>query len=434
MIGWAWLFVIIMSPLAVAEALLARTGVPGDDKGPSGSLTERLRRSDVAYVRLLGKGLFVSLMLCSLTFLGGAHGQGVLDASAHVLPNESATLLLGCGDSCRPCYRRPSTSGDTNRVARGCRFLSPRGCDSLGSIANLSQGLTAIPRGFADAVNGTSAIPPFMGISPGQLFGLVCAGLALPLMAASGLGGALHAGARARATGTQARSAMLGLLVFAMLTTLVGISAQSTGSYFRAQTTTAKVMDLTVYRVIPETASQRAEEDRLFTGVLRILEGELRDRGPVFATDTGRVELGHFSVDGEPADVALRFQDGRLISMLRPQEQGPSTRSVISGVPNPYRRNAQRRYGSLALGPRSWSRQWTRIKVSLTGLLLLLVAGAGAWEWYPRDPHQDFSSSPPHRTRHRPRCLSRPTTSESLLPWLHGAGLSAPDLSRFSQA
>jgi hypothetical protein len=196
-----------------------------------------------------------------------------------------------------------------------------------------------------------------------------------------GLGGALHAGARARTTGVQARAAMLGLVVFALLTTLIGVSAQATSSYFQPMPATADVMDLRVYRVIPETASQRAETDRLFTGLLRVTEGEMRDRGPILATDTGPIEVDRFTFDGEPADVALRYQEGRLVSMLQPQEQG-----LLDEVPIEQWRSLAVSGQMLTGGLEAWLAGLNRgagndsaSRLALMGLLLLLVSGAAAW-------------------------------------------------------
>ena len=127
----------------------------------------------------------------------------------------------------------------------------------------------------------------------------------------------------------------------------------------------------------------------------------------------------------EPADVALRFQDGRLISMLRPQEQGLLDEVSVD------------QWGSLTLTGEmlsadmgAWLSGLDRgagnglaSRLALMGLLLLLVAGAGAWGMaLARSAPKTFPVALRTVLAIVPAASVALTTSESLLPWLHGAG------------
>ncbi|NOY92598.1 MAG: hypothetical protein GXP55_15505, partial [Deltaproteobacteria bacterium] len=96
----------------------------------------------------------------------------------------------------------------------------------------------------------------------------------------------------------------------------------STGAFYEARPSRLPVTETLVVTSAFESVSQRQEQDRRFTGYMRIRDGQTRDAGIYFATERGMIQGMRFRYWGHPADVAVHFEAGRATRIMRPGEQG----------------------------------------------------------------------------------------------------------------
>src|SRR5690606_26082413 len=92
-VAWVWLFTILLAPLRMGEALLARTAPPGKAGKPTGSLAGRLL-AEKGFLSGLGWALLGLVPLAGFAFYGGTHGEAVVDAADELLPGSALALGL----------------------------------------------------------------------------------------------------------------------------------------------------------------------------------------------------------------------------------------------------------------------------------------------------------------------------------------------------
>ena len=381
-IAWSWIFALLVAPIAMAEALMSRTSTPGGGSGPSGSLTRRLWGADSAALRGIGGALLLSAVLVTVFFFAGPQSIALQETIEAVLPGNLVPMLAGASViAAALALAGPARTGALTS------WLGLAGVGALvvtcvwACLADPGRAFSAIPRAFSELFGGAPAVTPFIGATAGQAAVAALVFLLPSLLAPIGIRGGFHALAQARTTRGQAQAAMLGTLAFALLTTLIGMSVQAPGSYYRLESQESSIDSLTLYRGVPETLSQRDETERLYTGVIRVVDGELRDRGPGFATATGGVSDPRFFWEGEPADVALRYVDGQLVTLMRPLEQG-----ILEDSPRDEWARLTVRGEMLPSGASVWTRALRRGtdsplagRLGVMALLILLTVTAAGW-------------------------------------------------------
>ncbi|MCZ7682250.1 MAG: alanine:cation symporter family protein [Sandaracinaceae bacterium] len=271
-IAWVWLFALLLAPLRMAEALLARTAPPGQAGKPQGSLAGRLLAEKGA-LSVLGWALLVLVPLAGLAFYGGTHGEAVVDAAGELLPGSALALGLTVAGAAAvlallPPERAGSILGWIGAVALVVLF----GAALTAFLAEPGRAFGGFGRALLDAIHDAPSVRAFSGATAGEIAFAATLYLLPPAAATGGADGALQAEARA-ATKRQAAVALLAPLAFGLLTTLLGLSFVSTGAFAREVEDTRPLAELTAYRVGFDTVSQRNEEDRLFTGILRVVDG-----------------------------------------------------------------------------------------------------------------------------------------------------------------
>src|SRR5690606_26228849 len=192
--------------------------------------------------------------------------------------------------------------------------------------------------------------------------------------------GALHAEARA-ATKRQAAVALLAPLFFGLLTTLLGLSFVATGTFARVAEDERPVAELTAYRVGFDTVSQRREQDRLFTGILRVVGGSTGVVETELGTERGMVRAPTFEDGGEPGDFMLRYREGRVVEVQRRGALGALERQPLESLAQIRVKGRMLPRGGLLL-----ARSMTRggggeliARAGLAALLVLAAIGAAAW-------------------------------------------------------
>ena len=331
--------------------------------------------------RVVGYVLMALVVLTAFAFVGGVHGEALVDASAQLLPDSMPMTIFGV--AALAAIVAVGGMGRSGNIAGWIALASFAVLLLVGlwaAASNPDRAVGAIGRAFTEAFEGAPPAAPFVGAFAGEIAFAALLYALPPVGAASGLVGGLHSAARARTTRGQAAAAMAGPLVYAVVTTVLCMAFVATGAYWQRVEDRRPVSEVRVYTVAFETASQRAEEDRLYSGYLRIDGGELRDIGPLAGTAQGMIEDPRWLYEGEPANIALHLEDGKPFRMLRFE------RGALHEVPASEIADVQVEGEMLPRGGGILASALTRgtdgeiaPRLALGALILLLAVGAGMW-------------------------------------------------------
>ncbi len=378
-VAWVWLFAILIAPLRMAETLLARTAPPGQAGKASGSLAGRLLTEGGAAAGL-GWALLVLVPLAGLAFYGGTHGEAVMEAADQLLPGSALALGLAVAAvaavlSLAPLDRAGSILGWIAAVALIAFF----GVALTAVLAEPGRAFGGFGRALMDAIYDAPSLRAFSGATAGEIAFAAVLYVLPPVAAPAGVDGALEAEARG-ATKKQAAAALLAPLFFGVLTTLLGLSFVGTSTFAREVEGERPLSELTIYRVGFATVSQRNEEDRLFTGILRVVDGSLGVLETELGTERGMVRAPRFEDRGEPGDFMLRVHDGHVVELQRRGELGALERQPLSDIAD-----IQVKGRMLPRGGRLLAQGMVRgggeilARLGLAALLLLAALGGAAW-------------------------------------------------------
>lgn len=381
-IAWIWLFTFLIAPLRMAEALLARTDAPGKtERAATGSLALRLARDGSGAMRALGLVLAALVALAALGMGGAVHGAAVGDAAARLLPGSETWLVLGVAAvaaifAIGGGARAGAIAGWIGLAALTVLFATA----VWAALSEPSRALGAIARTVGEAIEGAPTATPFVGAFAGEVaFGAIVYALP-PLASTTGVAGALHGLARARTTKAQAAAALLDPFAYAVVATLLGAAFVATGAFYTRVEIERPLDDLAIYAIPFETPSQRAEENRLHTGFMRVIDGQMRDLSLELGTERGMVESPRFEIDGRPANMALHVKDGKVFRFLLPGDQG-----ALSEVPRTELARAVVIGRMLPQGGDLFGAALTRgtgdigSRLALAALLALAAVAAAAW-------------------------------------------------------
>lgn len=315
-IPYLWVFCFVMAPLRYAETLFTGTDAPGGgDASESGSLSRRLLRLGGRW-RIAGMLLALCALVATFAYGGVIQSLALADAAEPLLPGSATILVLGAA----------GVGGLL--AALGKRTLSIAGwLGVVGLVVLLVACLWAIGSapGAAFASLGTAFSAAFDGSPRFEAFGGALVGevtfaallYVLPATAApTGVDGALQStstgGVRA-----QAALSLLGPLGVAVLGTLLCMAMVGSGAYGSSVETRLPLPESIVLKVPAASSSERFEEDRWFTGYMRIRAGQARNPAITYNTTRGSIEDSVLLYNGRAADIALHVQDGRAFRLLR---------------------------------------------------------------------------------------------------------------------
>jgi len=382
-IAWVWLFAFLLAPLRVTETVLARTAPAGKAGTETGSLAGRLLADDQGLLQGLGWALVVLVPLTAFAFFGGTHGTAVLGAAEQLLPGSALALGLGVAVvgglvALAPAKRAGSILGWIAAVSLIALF----GAALVTLFGDLGRGLGGIGRALQDAFYGMPHAGAFSGALAGEIMISAVLYVLPPAAAVGGVDGALQAEARAPTTRSQAAAALLGALAYGLLTTVLGLSLVATNAFARPVEGERAIRDVTFYRAGFETVSQRTEETRLYRGIIRVQEGETGVVEIHVGTERGMILAPRFEHDGEPADVLLRVDEGRVIEIQRPGAMG-ALQVAPDAMYDELRVTGRMLPTDGGLLAESFTRGGGSItsRIALAALLLLAALGAVGWGW-----------------------------------------------------
>lgn len=321
-IAWVWLFGLLLAPLRFAETLLARTDAPGKSQAP-GSLAGRLMRDDVAGVRFLGFAFLATLLAAGFLYVGGVQGGAVLDAANQLSPESAPLIVLGVA-----AVGAALALAGEKRGAALAGWLGVVGLLVVFAVAAISalsepgRAIGIFGRAIRDATSGAPTAGAFSGAFAGEVAFAAILYLLPPIAATTGSAGVAHHLGSAATTRGQAAASVLGPFLYAILTTAVGAALIASGALYERVDDERPLSELKVFEVAFESASQRVEEDRLFTGAMRLRDGTTLDTRPKPATHRGMVHDAVYRFDGELADIAMQLEDGSLLRLMLPTDTG----------------------------------------------------------------------------------------------------------------
>ena len=239
----------------------------------------------------------------------------------------------------------------------------------------------ALPRAIDDAFSGASDVSSFSGALVAEVFGAAVVLMLPSLAATSGLDSALHAEAKAPSAKAQAAIAMLGVLGHVLCVTLVGMAIIGTGAFSRRIETERRLDELVFVDSAFETASQRLEDDRRWTGYVRVLDGVLQGEGRELATERGMIVGPTFAErDGSPADFAARVSHGRINHFLRTDADGALSDIALTEMSDVHVSGRMLpRGGALVVAALTRGGGELGARVGLAALVLLAALAAAAW-------------------------------------------------------
>ncbi len=321
---YLWLFGILMGPLAYAETWLARTDAPGkSDVAASGSLTRRLRRMGDRW-RIPSLALTAALLVTGFAFAGGVHGRALADATERLLPGSTLVLV---GGAAAVGALLVITAERTRSVAGWlglAGLLVLAGAAIAAMVTNFADAAGVLARAFSDAFEGAPRSGEFTGAFAGEIAFAATLHLLPPIGATTGTVGAIHALAGGKSR-DQSTLALLAPFFYAVVATLLVVAFVGTGVFGTRYADRRPLLETRIHRVAAASAAQRAETDRLYDGLVRIMEGRTRNPALSIGTPRGMVATPLFEIDGEPADIALRVEDGVPYEILKPGRFGALT-------------------------------------------------------------------------------------------------------------
>lgn len=383
-VAWVWLFAILLAPLRMAEAALARTAPPGRAGAATGSLAGRLLIDHSGPLSGLGWALLILLPLAGFAFVGGVHGGAVTDAAEQLLPGSALALGLTVAGAAAlfalvPARRAGGLLGWIGAVALLVFFAVAL----TTFFSEPGRAFGALGRALRDAMEGAPSVAAFSGATAGEIAFAAMLHVLPPVAAAGGVDGAIHAEAQAAATKRHASAALLGPLAYGLIATLLGLGFVATGSFHRAVEGERPLAEVTAYHADFDTVSQRQERgERLFTGFYRVAEGSTGVVETHFGTERGMIRAPRFLDRGEPAELMLRYRAGEIVEMQRKSADslGAFRRQPLSALDEITIEGRM-----LPRGGRLLAESMTRgagpimARVGLAALLLLAALGAAAW-------------------------------------------------------
>lgn len=378
---WLWLICIVVAPLHFAEVWLARTAAPGQtDKKATGSLTRRLSQMGdrwrvptlVSIVLVLGTGF---------AFAGGAHGHALAETAEVLLPG--STIALVCGAA----LVGAAFVVFEDRTQSIAAWLGFAGIFALvvaavwAMASDFGEAFGTLSIAMADAFEGAPRRDEFTGAFVGEIAFAAVLWVLPPIGATSGVVGAMHSISGGKTRG-QASTALFVPFAYAIVGTLLVMAFVGTGAFGARYADRCDLMETRIYRLSASSASERQEDERLYDGMVRIVEGEPRNPALSVGTARGMVSHAKFELDGEPADLALRVEDGVPFEVLQPgrlgaldrQDFAVAQRIEVVGEMLP-------RGGGLVMRAMGTGESDLAARFGLAGLLALAAVGFGIWGW-----------------------------------------------------
>jgi Na+/alanine symporter len=378
-LAWLWLFGLVLAPLRMADVLLARTSPPGRAAGePPGTLVGRLEADASPAVRALGVLSLAALGLGATVGVMGVHGEAVRDAAEAALPGSGFGVGLGVAvvaGGLAWLGRDKPWMGWLAGVAVVALLL----LGFIACLADLGRAFGGAVRAIDDALHGAAAAGAFSGALASEIAFAALTHVLPPMALTLGTDGALHADARG-GTKAIAASALLSTFVHVVVATAVGLSLLATGAFSRRIEGERRLSETVFVDAAFDTASQRLEDERQWTGYLRVVEGRAQAEPLEGATERGMIDDTHFvGPDGEPGDFALRIRRGRAVMMLVPDDAGALERAEpqqmdrvrVTGRMLP-------RGGGLVAGSMARIGGDVTVRLALAMLLVLCAVGAAA--------------------------------------------------------
>jgi Na+/alanine symporter len=410
-IAWVWLFALLLAPLRMGETLLARSAPPGKTGQVPGSLAGRLLADRAGFVQGLGWVLLALVPIAAFAYYGGAHGAAVRDAAERLYaPGGTeialAVALMGAALALVPLRRAGTLLGWAGAVL----MLAIVGTAIAALASEPSRGVGAFGRSIMDALYDAPRMRSFAGATAGEIAFAAMLHLFPPIAAGGGVEGAIHAEAQAPVK-KQALAALLGPLAYGVLATVLGFSIVATGAFGSPVEDTRSANELRAYRVGFETVSQRNEESRWFSGLLRIEDGDQGVLRTEMATERGMARTVFVDpsmkeppserpggkpekrliyaswFDGErPADILLRFDQGRVVDLQSRTSHGGRanlsslSRRPLSDLEHVVLRAEMLPRGALLVRSSMQRGAGTIVaKIALIAILMLGALGAAAW-------------------------------------------------------
>lgn len=386
-LAWLWLFGFLLAPIRYAEALLARSAPPGKaGTDARGSLAQRLVAEGHPVLRAIGRILKALVPITALAWYGGVHGEAAFDAAERLLPGSGTSLGVGVALTAALSIGLALGRGGVRGAESFVGWVALAAFAALLAVtigvllSEPGRAFGCIPRALEDALWGAEHVGAFSGALAGEVAAAGLAHLLPPLAATTGVEGAVHDAARAPTTRGQAAAALVASFVHVVLATMLGFAFVTTGAFYRRVDTERSLADLTLWRAGFETVSQRRETERMFTGTVRVLDGVARARPLELATARGMVTSPRYLQGDRPADFAIRVREGRVITMLVPDEDG-----TLMPVPLEELRRVRVQGRMLPEGGLLIATAMVQgggpiaSRIALTALLLLAAIGAAAW-------------------------------------------------------
>jgi AGCS family alanine or glycine:cation symporter len=333
-LAWLWLFGFLVAPLRMAEALLTRTSPPGKagKDRETGSLAARFEADDLPFVVMLGRALFVLAPIAAVVVVGGLHGTAVVDAAEQLLPGSAEPIGFAVAAAAALFAffgRGKAWLGWTALAALGVLFLV---CIAA-LLFDTQLALGALTSAMTDAFDGTPELRSFSGALAGEIAAAAFATLLPVANATGGLDGSMAALAQPRSVKQQASAALLPVLAHVVLATLVGLGIAATSAHARAIESSRHLDEVRFYDSAFETASQRREPEREWSGFIRVIDGRAQATPLEIGTDRGMVDEPHFvEADGSEGNFAIRIEDGRVTRILRPDQDGALMDAPPAGI------------------------------------------------------------------------------------------------------
>ncbi len=318
---WLWLICIVVAPLHYAEVWLARTDAPGQsDKEATGSLSRRLGRMGDRW-RVPALLSMVLVLATGFAYAGGAQGHALAETAEVLLPGSTLALVCGAAgvgaafvifqDKAQSLAGWLGFAGLFALVVAAIWAMSSNFGEAFGTFADA----------FSDAFDGAPRRGEFTGAFVGEIAFAAVLAVLPPIGASSGVVGAMHSLSGGKTRG-QASAAILVPFAYAVVGTLLVMAFVGTGAFGERYADRRGLMETRIFRLSASSASQRQEDERLYDGMVRIVEGEPRNPALSVGTARGMVSDAKFELNGEPADLAFRVEDGVPFEILQPGRLG----------------------------------------------------------------------------------------------------------------